>query len=61
LLDTEGGHSAEGSGDYRHIDRAGIKLKVVRATVAELESHQRQLDLIDKASDEGVVWRKIDA
>ncbi len=61
LLDTEGGHSSEGSGDYRHIDRAGIKLKVVRATVAELESHQRQLDLIDKASDEGVVWRKIDA
>jgi DNA polymerase-3 subunit epsilon len=59
-LDAESELNSEGSGDHGHIDRAGVKLHVVRATAPELESHQRQLDLIEEASDEGAIWRKID-
>jgi DNA polymerase-3 subunit epsilon len=60
-LDTEGERRSQGPGVDRHIDRTGIELTVVRATVAELEGHQRQLDLIDEASADGVLWRKTDA
>jgi DNA polymerase-3 subunit epsilon len=60
-LDTEGERRSQGPGVDRHIDRTGIELTVVRATAAELEGHQRQLDLIDEASVEGALWRKTDA
>jgi DNA polymerase-3 subunit epsilon len=60
-LDAEAEHGSEGPAVHGRIDRAGIELTVVRATSAELEGHQRQLDLIDVASPEGVVWRKLDA
>jgi DNA polymerase-3 subunit epsilon len=60
-LDAEIARGAEGPGNHRHVERSGVKLKVVRATAADLEIHQQQLDLIDEASDEGAIWRKIDA
>lgn len=60
-FDAEAGRGPDGPGVHRHVDRAGIELTVVRATSEELEGHQRQLDLIDAASPEGAIWRKIDA
>ena len=60
-LDTEGERRSQGPGVDQHIDRTGMELTVVRATAAELEGHQRQLDLIDEASADGVLWRKTDA
>jgi DNA polymerase-3 subunit epsilon len=33
-------------------------LRVVRATLDELESHERQLDLLDKRARNGSVWRR---
>ena len=43
------------------VDRAGLTLTVVRATKAEIEAHERQLDLIAEGCSDGVVWRNIDA
>ncbi len=43
------------------LNRARVTLNVVRATRAETEAHERQLDLIAQASDDGAVWQKIDA
>lgn len=60
-LDAEAERGSDGPGVHGHVDRAGIELTVVRATSVELEGHQRQLDLIDAASPEGAVWRKLDA
>jgi len=42
------------------IDRSGLELVVLKATGAELEAHQRQLDLLDRSSANGAVWRKLD-
>jgi DNA polymerase-3 subunit epsilon len=43
-----------------HIDRKGLKLKVVKATDAELAAHERQLDLIADGCADGALWRKLD-
>jgi len=43
------------------IDRSDLELTVLKATKAELEAHDRQLDLIDGSADDGVVWRKPDS
>lgn len=40
------------------IDRDGIDLVVLHATEDELAQHEAQLDMIDKASNEGSVWRR---
>jgi len=42
------------------IDRSGLELVVLKATEAELEAHARQLDLLDRNSTDGAVWRKLD-
>jgi DNA polymerase-3 subunit epsilon len=39
------------------ISRDGLNLKVVRASKAEVDAHEAQLDLIDQSSG-GAVWRK---
>ncbi|MDP6436349.1 MAG: DNA polymerase III subunit epsilon [Gammaproteobacteria bacterium] len=50
-----GQHAAEERGA---IDRDGLDLVVLRATDAELEQHETQLDMIDAACSEGSVWRR---
>ena len=60
-LEAEVERGSDGSDVHRRVDRTGIELTVVRATSVELDGHQRQLDLIDGASQEGAVWRKLDA
>lgn len=40
------------------IDRSSLKLVVLRATEAELEAHERFLDLLDQSADGGAVGRK---
>jgi len=58
-LDAEAAVSADGTALRQCVDREGLKLTVVRATVDELATHERQLDLIAEASGEvGVVWRR---
>jgi DNA polymerase-3 subunit epsilon len=42
------------------VDGDVLNLKVVHATRQEIEAHERQLSLIDEASEDGVVWKKLD-
>jgi DNA polymerase-3 subunit epsilon len=58
-LEAEARSDAAGAG--ARVEREGVELTVVRATAADLEAHERQLDLIDEDSESGVLWRKIDA
>jgi DNA polymerase-3 subunit epsilon len=48
--------------DHRieRVDRGVLNLKVVHATRQEIKAHERQLSLIDEASEDGVVWKKLD-
>ncbi|MFQ5634642.1 MAG: DNA polymerase III subunit epsilon [Gammaproteobacteria bacterium] len=48
-------------GAPRLMDRAGLNLRVVRATGPEIEAHERQLDAIAAQCPDGAVWRKLDA
>ena len=57
---ASGGHQA-GSQAVDQIDREGLNLVVVRATRAEQEAHERQLDIIDTACPEGALWRRLDS
>jgi DNA polymerase-3 subunit epsilon len=41
----------------RPIDRTGLTLRVIQATAEELLEHERQLQLIDKASKGKTLWR----
>jgi DNA polymerase-3 subunit epsilon len=43
------------------VDRKGVKLKVVRATKAEIAAHERQLDLVADSCPDGPVWRRLEA
>lgn len=59
-LDSIADVNGERDGDFARINREGISLTVVRATQADLEAHERQLDLLDAASEAGSIWRKSD-
>jgi hypothetical protein len=52
--------AARASGPGLQLNRESLPLNVVRATRAEIEAHERQLDLIEEASDDGAVWHNID-
>ena len=41
----------------RQVDRTGLELRVIQATAEELLEHERQLQLIDKASQGKTLWR----
>lgn len=41
----------------RQVDRTGLDLRVIHATADELLEHERQLQLIDKASQGKTLWR----
>lgn len=43
------------------LDRAGLVLAVVRATAEEAAAHERQLDLLQKTSPDGPLWRRLSA
>lgn len=57
----EQGSASAGDTALRSVDRKDLKLKVVRATKAEIAAHDRQLDLIADSCPDGAVWRKLDA
>lgn len=46
-------------GPVARVVREGLTLRVLRATADELAAHERQLDLIDKASSDGALWRHL--
>jgi len=50
-----------GSIQANRIDRMDLEFKVVYATERELIEHESQLDLIENASDDGVLWRRLDS
>jgi DNA polymerase-3 subunit epsilon len=56
-LDRHGPETAGQASAPRHIDRAGLELHVIRATADELLEHEKQLQLIDKASKGRTLWR----
>jgi DNA polymerase-3 subunit epsilon len=58
LGDTDKAEPAAGPSGLHRIDRSNLKLKVVRASKAELNAHDAQLDLIDGACAEKSVWRR---
>jgi DNA polymerase-3 subunit epsilon len=43
------------------MDRGAMPLRVIEATRQEIDRHEHQLALIDEASDEGAIWKRIDA
>jgi DNA polymerase-3 subunit epsilon len=62
-LSFERGEAAQqdrGNSSADRFDRSELDLIVMEATTDELAAHERQLDLIDRSADEGVVWRKPD-
>ena len=40
---------------------ADLELVVIRASEQELDEHRRALDDIDKAADDGCLWRRLDS
>ncbi len=58
-LSLETSHSSKGLQEVETagLDHQGLDLTVQQASAAELEAHNRQLDLIDAASDNGALWR----
>jgi DNA polymerase-3 subunit epsilon len=58
LGDANDEKSQAGSGVVKWVDRSGIDLMIVHPSDAELEEHNAQLDLIDKAASGKSVWRR---
>jgi DNA polymerase-3 subunit epsilon len=58
LGDANDEKSQSGSRIVKRIDRSGIDLMIVHPSDAELEEHNAQLDLIDKAASGKSVWRR---
>ena len=58
LGDANDEKSQSGSRIVKRIDRSGIDLMIVHPSDAELEEHNAQLDLIDKATSGKSVWRR---
>ena len=58
LGDASDRHSHEHSEVVRRVDRSGVDLMVVHPTEAEIQEHNAQLDLIDKAASGKSVWRR---
>lgn len=62
-LDAESTDSAQNrsAGGIRPVDRAGVRLVVVKAAASELEAHEIRLQAVDAASGGRAVWRRDDA
>ncbi len=58
MMETGQGDEGTGSGLVQ-IDLSGIQLPVLRASAHELEAHAAMLQVIDKASGEKTIWKKI--
>lgn len=43
------------------VDRGDFQLVVIRPTAQELAAHREQLDMIDRVSDGGCLWRKLES
>jgi DNA polymerase-3 subunit epsilon len=55
------GNAIIASGQARKIDRAGLELVVRRASAEELDEHGSQLELLEKAGQDGALWNKLEA
>ena len=58
MMETGQGDEGTGSGMVQ-IDLSGIQLPVLRASAHELEAHAAMLQVIDTASGEKTIWKKI--
>jgi DNA polymerase-3 subunit epsilon len=59
-LDTGSGEGESAGERIQRLDPGRPRLKVVRASVDELAIHQQRLDLIEKGSGGGCLWRTAD-
>lgn len=57
LLDASAAGSNVRDGQPRFMERAGLQLKVIHATPAELEAHRQRLESISKASGGKCLWQ----
>lgn len=54
-------HSQMSHGAYgRPVNRENLEFTLVRATQAELDAHERQLDRLDESCPEGALWRRLE-
>ena len=58
LMDVDSGNAIV---DARGDIEGDLELIVIRATDEELDQHHRQLDEIDKAADEGCLWKRLES
>ena len=45
--------------DISDIDLSTTELAVIRASADELKAHDQMLDLLDKKSENGAIWRRV--
>jgi DNA polymerase-3 subunit epsilon len=57
-LDT-GAADGEGQGQARTLDRAGLRLRVLRATDTELDAHDAMLESMRKQSGQAPLWDRL--
>jgi DNA polymerase-3 subunit epsilon len=60
LGEAGGQHERQTERSPQLIERAGLELVVRRASAPDLAQHEAQLDLIDTASADGVLWKKVE-
>jgi DNA polymerase-3 subunit epsilon len=58
MMETGPGDDSQGPGAVL-VDLSGIQLPVLRASAHELEAHAAMLLVIDKASGDKTIWKKI--
>ena len=58
MMETGLGDDSQGPGAVL-VDLSGIQLPVLRASAHELEAHAAMLQVIDKASGDKTIWKKI--
>jgi len=59
-LDSGGGEGEAAGERIQRLDPVRPRLKVVRASIEELASHQQRLELIEKGAGGGCLWRRLD-
>jgi DNA polymerase-3 subunit epsilon len=59
-LDAGGAEGSRGEAIIR-LSQDRARMKVIKASHDELQAHQSRLDVIDKDSSEGALWRRLDS
>ena len=60
LDEAEAGAAIKQSVKARKIKREGLQLIVRKASAEDLDAHKMQLEMLEKASDDGALWNKLE-